>query len=148
MKKIAIFFLCISAILSAVFYAYYNYNKSYNMAKKENSQFERFINNEISGLELATVINKTIDYNTKNEIEKDEQGIYIDNNKNSIKIDVKFIENEEKKTFITHNMETIYKVGIQNLLNVYSNSKFKCNYIEYHKNTGKIKYIIFEQIIQ
>lgn len=148
MKKIAIFFITIIAIVSTVYYIYMSNIASSKNAQKENAKFEQYINKEILGSELATVVNKAMDANNKNEIEKDEQGKYKDNENNSINIDVKFIENKDKKKYLTYGMETIYNVGTGNLLNVYRDSIFKCNEVQYHKSTGKIKYMLFEQITE
>lgn len=148
MKKIAIFFIIIIAIVSTVYYIYMNNIASNKIAQKENAKFEMYIDKEIIGSELATVINKAIDTNTKNEVEKNEQGKYVDNQKNSINIDVKFIEDEAKEKYLTYAMEIIYKVGTGNLLNIYRDSIFKCNEVQYHKETGKIKYMLFEQVAE
>ena len=47
-----------------------------------------------------------------------------------------------------YQMETIYNGGIQNFINYYSNIKFKCVDIQYHNATGKVKYMLFEQITE
>ena len=46
----------------------------------------------------------------------------------------------------TYKMETIHNVGTEQFVQYYGNIKFKCSKIEYHKNTGKIKYMLFEQL--
>ena len=42
-------------------------------------------------------------------------------------------------------MEQIYNSGTEQFVQYYGNIKFKCSKIEYHKKTGRIKYILFEQ---
>ena len=75
MKKIIIFFVIILIIISSISYIYLNYKSDYNMAKKANLQFEKYLNKEVYGTDIATAINKAIDNNTKNEIEKNNKGI-------------------------------------------------------------------------
>ena len=87
------------------------------------------------------MINKAIDKNTKNKVEKNEDGSFKQNDSTSINIEVYMADNET-----TYNMETIYKSGTEQFVQYYGNIKFKCSNIEYHKNTGRIKYIRFEQV--
>lgn len=142
MKKMIIFFVIIIIIICIIFGLYIDYKSSYNKLKKENTEFEKYLNKEIFGTELTTIINKAINNNEKNEIEKNHKGIYLNNNKNSINIEIKMTDNDK-----TYQMETIYNGGIQNFVQYYSDIKFKCIEINYH-NTNKIKYMLFEQITQ
>lgn len=141
MKKIVIFFGIIIIIICGISYIFLNYKANYNMSKKANLEFENYLNEEIYGTDLSTVINRAVDNNEKNEVEKNNKGIYLDNGKNSISIEVKIIDNDS-----IYQMETFYKNGMQNFLNYYSNIKFKCTNIKYHESTKKVKYMLFEQI--
>lgn len=141
MKKIVIFFGIIIIIICGISYIFLNYKANYNMSKKANLEFENYLNEEIYGTDLSTVINRAVDSNEKNEVEKNNKGIYLDNGKNSISIEVKMIDNDS-----IYQMETFYKNGMQNFLNYYSNIKFKCTNIKYHESTKKVKYMLFEQI--
>ena len=143
MKKIALFFLIIVIIVVGISYMYLNYKSNYNTAKRENQKFESYYNQEIEGAELATIINWAVNENNINEIEKDNKGKYIDNDNNSINIDIKMLDNVE-----TYNMETLYNGGIDKFVQYYSKIKFKCTDIKYHKSTNKVKYMLFEQITQ
>ena len=143
MKKIALFLVIIIIIISAMFYMVINYKINYNQSKKMNSQFEKYLNQEIYGVELSTIINKAIDCNEKNNVEKDNKGNYKNNNKNSINIDIKILDNNS-----TYNMETFYNNDIQNFITYYGNIKFECKKIEYHNETNNIKYMLFEQITE
>lgn len=143
MKKIAIFLLIIIAIVSAISYLYLNNINNYRNAQKENSKFEMYKDKEITGTEVTTLANKFEDYNQQNKIEKDNKGKYIDNGENSLNIDIKFIDDD-----VTYNIETIYNKGINTFLAYYREIKFKCNEVQYHSKTGKIKYMLFEQITQ
>lgn len=143
MKKIALFFLIITIIIVGISYMYLNYKAEFNNAKKENMQFESYYNKELTGAELTTIINKAIDNNEINQIQKDNKGKYINNENNSINIDIKIIDNDK-----TYNMETLFAGGMQNFVQYYSKIKFKCTNIEYHKSTNKVKYLLFEQITE
>ena len=66
MKKIAIFFILIVGIVSIMFFAYSNYKADIRQAQKENLKFEMYVEKEIQGLDLETLINKDVDSNEKN----------------------------------------------------------------------------------
>lgn len=118
-----------------------NMQNQQNQAKKENGEYEKYLNKEILGTELASLISKVVDYNEKNQIQKDEKGYYIDNENNSIKIDLKMTTIDK-----TYPMEEIYKNKITNFVQNFNIIKFKCTSIEYHKETGKISKLIFEEL--
>ena len=140
MKKVAIFFIIIILIICAIFAMYISYKANYNISKKSNLSFEKYLNEEVYGSELATVINRAIDRNEKNEVEKNNKGIYQNNDTNSINIEIKMLDNDT-----IYQMETFYRGGIQNFINYYSNIKFKCVDIKYHSSTNQVKYMLFEQ---
>lgn len=143
MKKIIIFLFIVIAIIATVAYVYLDYVAQYNQAQKENLRFEVHKDEEIEGTELTTLINRAMNLNIQNEIQKDENGKYINNGNNSINIDVKFTDKD-----VTYNMEKIYNSGMENFLANYRYIKFKCNEIQYHSTTRIIKYIQFEQIAE
>ena len=143
MKKIALFFLIIVIIVVGISYMYLNSKANYNNAKKENLQFESYYEKEIYGAELTTIINKAMDKNNLNQVEKNSKGKYIDNQKNSIQIDIKMSDNDK-----TYAMETLYNGGMDKFVQYYNQIKFKCTKLEYHQATNKVKYMLFEQITQ
>lgn len=143
MKKIAIFLLIIIGIVSTISYLYLNSINNQRIAQKENIKFEIYKDEEIAGAEVTTLINKAINSNQQNEIEKDKKGRYIDNETNSINIDIKFIDDD-----VTYNIEKIYNNGMDKFLTYYRDIKFKCVDVQYHDKTQKIKYMLFEQITQ
>ena len=91
MKKLAIFFLIIIVIIVGISYIYLNYKANYYQAKKENNQFESYYNQEFYGADVVTIINKAIDNNLTNAVGRDNKGKFIENDTNSIKIDIKMI---------------------------------------------------------
>ncbi|CDB31655.1 unknown [Clostridium sp. CAG:575] len=143
MKKIAIFAMLIVVIICGIFYMHINYKANYNNSKKANLEFEKYLNEEVYGIDLATVINRAVDSNERNEVEKNNKGKYQNNNKTSINISIKMLDNDS-----IYEMETIYNGGIQNFVKYYGNIKFKCTEIKYHDFTNKVKYMLFEQITQ
>lgn len=140
MKKIFIFLAFVLVIVAIVGFRYVTYKNEYNIIQSENAEFEEYKDKEINGLSVASMINKAVDKNTKNKIEKDKNGNFIQNDENSIEIEIYMTDNET-----TYKMETIYNAGIEQFVQYYGNIQFKCSKIEYHKNTGRIKYILFEQ---
>ena len=142
MKKLAIIFLIGIIIIVGISYMYLNYKVNYNEARRENNKFESYYNQEFYGADVVTIINKAYDNNLTNAVEKDDKGIFKENDTNSIKIDVKMLD-----TDTTYNMETLYSGGMQNFVEYYSGIKFKCTKIEYHPNK-KVKYMLIEQITQ
>lgn len=143
MKKIIIFFIMIIVIVAIISMIYLNYKVSYNEAKKENSEFEYYYQKDVYGSDIATIINKAVDNNLRYEVQRDNNYKFIDNNESSIKIDINIID-----TDTTYDMETLYAGGMDKFVQYYSTIQFKCTKIEYHKNTGKVKFLLFEQITQ
>ncbi len=143
MKKIAIFFIIIIAIISTVAYIYLNQIATNRQLQKENAQFNIKQDQEMTGQDLATILNRVLDTNEKNKILQDKNGNYIENSENSIKMDITFIDID-----VTYNIERIGQAGIANFVQNYRGIIFKCNEVQYHKATGKIKYMKFEQITE
>ena len=140
MKKLAIIFLIGVILIVGISYMYLNYKASYNEARKTNYQFESYYEKEFYGADVVTLINKAYDNNLTSGVERDKNGIFIENDTNSIKIDVKIIDNDT-----LYNMETLYIAGMDKFVENYNGIKFKCTKIEYHQNR-KIKYMLIEQI--
>lgn len=144
MKKVLICLLIaliVVAIISVTFISN-NYQKTMEV-KKENQEYEAYLNKELLGTDVTTIINKAINSNEKNEISKDEKGFYIENDNNSIKVEI-IMFNEDEAT--TYQMETLQKVGMNRFIDNFNLINFKCSKIEYHKKTNRISKIVFEQI--
>lgn len=141
MKKFVVFLVIVVAIVCAIAYMYLNFIANRNTAITENMPYETYLNREIFGSDLASVINRAINDNNKNNLEKDEKGLYIANDTNSIKIQVKITDNDT-----TYDMETFYNSGMDNFIKYYNQIKFKCTKMEYHQNNGRVSYLYFEQI--
>ena len=141
MKKMLIIvttiFLVVMIILSIFLINIKNENRK---LQQINMQYEQYINKEIYGTELATLINKSIDNNQKYNIPKDENGIYIQDNNYSIKITIKMLATQE-----VYEMEKIFEYKVEQFIELFNNSKFKASNVLYHQNTGRISQIDFEQ---
>lgn len=146
MKKNVLIVCSILLIIIIVCVTFISMNsKKLAVVKQENKEYEQYQKQEIYGTEVITLINKAIDDNQKNKVQTDETGKYIDNETNSIIIDVVMITNEEKNQTTTYRMETINKVGIGEFIANFNTAKFKITNIQYHKQTGKIKHIEITQ---
>lgn len=142
MKKwIAIFAIAILIVITVVLYQYNLYKNETLRIQKLNQEYEDFTQGEILGTSLITLINKSIDLNNKNNVQLDENKSYIENDTNSIKIDVKFLESDS-----TYSMERISNLGSEQFTKNYATSTFKCTLKTYHEKTKSIKYLLFEQI--
>lgn len=141
MKKIIYFLIVVIVIVIVVAMAYINYKATLNNIKEDNFTFEYYNQKEILGTEVATLINKAVDNNIKFNVSKDENGKYIENNENSINIQIYILDNET-----TYDMETIYSGGIDKFVQNFGSIKFKCTYLEYHDITKRVKKVYFEQV--
>jgi len=116
-------------------------SKTSKSVLQQNSEYEQYLNKKIYGTDVITLINKATSSNETNKVLKDEKGLYIENNQNSIKIDIVMITNEEKNETTVYKMEAISKVGITEFIKNFNTATFKCTKTEYHNQTGNIKYI-------
>ena len=141
MKKIIIFIASVLIIILTIFYLKYSEYRNMKIAIKEyNLQYEEYLNKEIDGRTLTSLINKAVDNNEKNSVQKNEEGFYIENDINSMKIEIKMIDLD-----LTYNMETIYNGKMENFIIMYNSILFKSEEVRYN-SIGKIKYIRFVQI--
>lgn len=116
-------------------------NTTNRIIKTKNSEYEYYLGRTVYGTDVTTLINKAINENEQNNIQKDERNYYIENNENSIKIELKMI-----LTGKTYPMEEIYNNDITRFVQNFNLIQFKCTSIEYHKNTGKVKKLVFEEV--
>ena len=142
MKKTVILIITIVLVLVVIIsYNIYSYQKQQEQVKKLNKLYEDFYNIEVLGTDIASLMNKIEDSNSKNGVEKSKKGVNLNNNSNSINLEIKFLELDEVIKF-----ENIERQGINNFVKNFGAMKFKCTKIEYHQNTGNVKYMYFEQV--
>ena len=143
MKKTLIYIISIVIVICVLIVSKLYANKEYMVEiKKFNTKYEKYINNELIGTEVASVINQAVDDNEYERIKKDENGKYIQNDENSINIEVKITEFSEEQIYT---METLYNGGMDQFVKYYGQIRFKATDIKYNENK-RIKYILFEQI--
>lgn len=109
--------------------------------KQFNDSFEQYIGKQIYGTEVTTVISKAIKNNENHNIQKDENGYYINDNKYCIKVELNMITVEK-----TYQMEQLYKAGLTEFVKNFNVITFECTNIEYHNQTGRISKIVFTQL--
>ena len=141
-KKITLILVIFLIILSISIYFIYSYRKNTIESQKINNEYKSYYNVQMLGTELVSILNKTADINEKNEIQKDSEGLYRDNDINSIKIYIKFKYKEEYKTL---EMEKILNNGVENFIKSYAAASFKCENINYHSKTKNVKELTFIQ---
>ena len=142
-KKIFIILVVLMIILAIVTYWVYNYRKQMVESQEINNSYKTYENIQILGTELISIINRTIDINEKAGIEKDQDGLYIDNGENSIKIYIEFIYDDETRTV---DMEKIANGGTYSFIDVYSTASFQCTNISYHEKTNNVKSLTFTEL--
>lgn len=142
MKKIIICILSIFLIIICIVgYSVYQKNENTAQIGVDNKTYESYENKEVLGTDIISIINKATDSNEKNDIKIGKDGNYIDNGKNSIRIEIKFLELDKVIT-----MERINNVGIEKFWSNYGALSFKCTKIEYHEKTHRVKYMYFEEV--
>ena len=140
MKKslymIIIFFIIIIG-LTLIFIN--NIQSVYKENQKENYVYAKYLNKEVMGTDVATLINRAVDNNEKYNIQKDDKGNYIDDDKYCIKIFVK-LQTDGKY----YNMETIYSNNVAEFVKNFNLEDFKCTDITYHNSTKRVATVYFE----
>lgn len=148
MKKTYIYIVCIIIMIVAIVVGkYFQYKSMRSEILDFNLQFEEYYEKEIYGTDIATLINKAVDNNEKNNVQKINfvhndvtYYSYEPNDTNSINIDIKITDNDT-----TYKMESLYQGEITKFVQNYNYIKFKCTKIEYNK-VGRVSYMVFEQV--
>lgn len=95
------------------------------------------------GADILTIINKAIDNNEENKIQKNEEGLYIENDENSVKVEITLLSLNEKNEQIevVRQMESLEKAGLNQFISAFGITKFECTDIQYNANkrVSKIK---------
>lgn len=144
MKNKTLFVIVILLILLMItIYIVYLY-RSYSLKEEQeiNNEYASYYNEQKQGTELVSIINRTADLNAKNNIEKNNEGSYIENDTNSIKMYIGLLYDDETRIF---EIERIINNGIDSFIKAYSTANFKCTEVTYHEKTKNIKSITFVQ---
>src|SRR5699024_9358107 len=121
-NKLIIIFIVLISILAIGIYAVVNYRNSVIKSQKINNEYKELYNNNFSGTELVSVMNRTTDINEKKGVSKDTKNLYIDNERDSIIIYIKLKYKDDYKTL---RMENILNDGVENFIKPYSVADFK-----------------------
>ncbi len=140
-KKLLVILGIFIIILLFAVYLLYNYRKDVIQMQSFNRQYEVYYEKTILGTDLATVLNKAMDYNKKNDIAKDSNDRYYIETDKSLLIEIKFSEKEEPVK-----MEDILSKEIETFISFYGAASFKCTKIEYHESNKQVKSLYFEQV--
>lgn len=144
MKKTLICLIIILIVGTVIAVTYISQNNiKLAKIKETNNFYETYLNKEILGVDVTTIINKATNENDRNNIEKDDNGFFIENDTNSIKIELILLGEDKTQTY---QMETLQKVGLNGFIKNFNLTNFKCSKIEYHAKTNLVSKIIFEQI--
>ena len=151
MKKNLFIIICIVVIVLVVLsILFYNINVEKNKKDDINGEIEAYTKDRIFGTNLISLINKVDDLDKKNAIIVDGNGRYVENDFNSVRIDVRFqpvnqLGSDKNKDMTTISFENIVKGTPEAFISVYATSEFKCVQKDYHSN-GVIKYLLFEEV--
>lgn len=141
MKKIIILIIiAVTIVISMVFVNYTEYKTKQNEVNKINKEFTIYENNIMQISSVITIMNKAIQLNTENNIQKDENNFFIENEQNSIKV---FLEIKSRGSIIP--MEDLIlgkKSSMEKVSFAFSDMLFQIDKIEYHEKTGQVKKII------
>lgn len=138
-KNILIISTIFFVIMCALFIFLRNIQAEERALKKENSQYEVYLNQQIYGTDLASLINKIVNHNEKNNVQKNKNGYYIeDENSINLQVNMKTVEK-------TYKMEQFYNNDITMFVKNFNQIEFKCIDIKYKAN-GKINSLTFEEI--
>lgn len=138
-KSFFVIALSFTIIVIIIFINFSNIQKQQREAQKFNRSYEEYNKENLNGLDITTIINKVIDNNEKYEIQKNDEGLYIEDDMYSIKIYIKMIINEK-----TYPMEKINALGMESFIKYFDSVDFKCTDIQYHKKNGRVSQMTFE----
>lgn len=138
-KNIIYIVIALIIIIVPIMIIVSNYKQTQNEINKFNLLYEKYKTGKYYGSEIGSIINNAINNNEKNEIEKDENGFYIDDDKYCIKILIQLKSDEELKTY---EMENLEKLGIDRFVKNFNLEQFECSEITYN-SVGRINKMIF-----
>ena len=148
MKKI--FFsiiLVVVLILAIVLVGISDKNKKNNEISKFNAQFEKYNKETLYGTDILSIINKAIDNNEQYAIEKNQDGFYIENDTNSVKVEITLLTTDEdgKTKEVIHQMEELEKAGLDEFISIFNLTTFEFSKIEYNSQ-NRVSKIYVKQL--
>ena len=119
------------------------YQEQRNEVKKFNLEYEQYKDKTIYGTNIGSLINYAINNNEKYNIEKNKDGIYLDDNKYCMRIEIEMLSTEDEYKTITYAMETIASLGTERFVSNFNLLEFKCKDITYN-SYGRVNKLLFE----
>lgn len=144
-KGIIILIIFAIIIIAPLMLLISQYRTERNEVKKFNLEYEQYKDKTIYGTNIGSLINYATNNNEKYNIVKDENGIYIDDNKYCMRIEVEMLSSENEYKKVTHAMETISSLGTERFVKNFNVLEFKCTNITYN-SYGRINKLVFELI--
>ncbi len=148
MKKIVIFIIVAVICIMAVIVVKIQDNLALQTELSTyNEQFETYLNKTMYGADVLTIINKAIDLNTTNDIQKDDDGFYIEDDNLSLKVELILLSTNDNGEVqeLTYQMETLEKAGLDKFISSFGLVSFECTNIEYN-SVGRACKIIIKQL--
>ncbi len=140
MKKNLVVFIILFLIIIAVFYTIMiNYRSNEREIQAFNKYYEENLNKTLLGSDVATTINKATNSNERNGVTKGDNGMYIDNETNSIRV---FVRLSKYRDY--YPMETITSHDITEFMRTFNLADFNCTKIIYHDKTKKVAEVYFD----
>ena len=96
MKRVIIAILLAVIAIVILFTSWYNKNiEILQDTKKFNSEYENYLKDNITGVDITTIINKAIENNNINNIPKNKKGMYENDGNKSIEIMIKLTKDRK-----------------------------------------------------
>ncbi len=140
-KTLLLIFTIFVVVLGITYGFVLSQSKKSNEIYLANKYYEDYLNSTVSGTELATIIGKAIEQNINNRILKDQNGMFKENDTNSVKI---YLVMGSKNQ--SYPMEAVFKGGIDEFVKYNGEIYFRCTNIEHHKKSGLVSKITFAEI--
>lgn len=141
-KTIAVIVLILVIASVTTIIHFQNLQKREKEILKYNMEYEEYNVTGLNGLDITTIINKALNENERNNVQKDEFGFFINNGENSINIEIQLTVNGDGKIY---QMEQFNQVGMDDFIEAFATMKYDCKKVEYHTKTGKIAYMLFAE---
>jgi len=79
--------------------------------RRFNNEFESFKEKQVYGADVLTIINKAVENNTEHDIQRDEEGMYKEDDTYSIKVDIILLSTDKdgKINEVKYPMESLQK---------------------------------------
>lgn len=142
-KTIIILIIFVIIVIAPLMLIVAQYREERNEVKKFNLEYEQYQDKIAYGTNIGSLINHAINNNEKYNIEKDENQVYIDDDKYCIRIEIKMISSENENRVITYSMETINSLEIDRFVKNFNLYEFKCSDISYN-SYGRVSKMTFE----